>query len=123
MALLLILAGVAGVTAVAAGAFGAHGLRSVLTPESLGVWQTGALYHLIHTVALLGTAILARDEAMARPALWAGIAFAAGIVLFSGSLYLLALTGARWLGPVTPIGGLSFIVGWAMIVWAGLRAG
>ena len=122
MSLLLILAGLAGVTAVAAGAFGAHALRAALPPDMMAVWETGALYHLIHALALLGAALLARDEATARPALWAGIAFAAGIALFSGSLYALALTGIRSFGAVTPIGGGAFILGWALVVWAGWRA-
>lgn len=121
MNLLLILAGIAGVTSVAAGAFGAHALRDRLPPDMIEVWQTGALYHLIHAVALLAVAVLARDAVMARPAWWAGIAFAAGIVLFSGSLYLLAFTGAKILGAVTPVGGLAFMVGWALLIWAGWR--
>lgn len=122
MGFLLIAAGLAGLTGVAAGAFGAHALKGSLSPEMLAVWQTGALYHLLHAAALLGVAVLARDGAAARPALWAGIAFAAGIVLFSGSLYLLALTGTRALGAVTPFGGVAFMAGWAMLIWAGWRA-
>lgn len=122
MNLLLILSGLAGVTGVAAGAFGAHALRDRLTPDMLAVWQTGALYHLLHAVALLAAAALAREAAFARTAVWAGIAFSAGIVLFSGSLYLLAMTGTRILGAVTPVGGGAFMVGWALLVWGGWRA-
>ncbi|BCW89619.1 hypothetical protein sos41_27850 [Alphaproteobacteria bacterium SO-S41] len=123
MNFLLIAAGLAGLTGVAAGAFGAHALRDSLPPDMQAVWQTGALYHLLHAVALLGAAVLARDEAFARPAVWTGIAFAVGIVLFSGSLYLLALTGTRVLGAVTPLGGVAFMVGWALLIWTGWRAG
>jgi len=122
MGFLLIAAGIAGLTGVAAGAFGAHALKGSLSPEMLAIWQTGALYHLIHAAALLGLAALARDDAVARQALWAGFAFAAGIALFSGSLYLLALTGTRVLGAVTPLGGISFMAGWALLIWAGWRS-
>lgn len=121
MSLLLILAGIAGLTAVAAGAFGAHALRDAVTPDLLAIYQTGALYHLVHAVALLCTALLAREIVTERFALWAGIAFVIGIVIFSGSLYLLAITGTRWLGAITPIGGLAFMVGWAILIWAGIR--
>jgi len=123
MNFLLIAAGVAGLTGVAAGAFGAHALRGVVPPDMIAVWQTAALYHLLHAAALLALAVLARDEAFARPGLWAGIAFCAGIVLFSGSLYLLALTGTKGLGAVTPLGGLAFMIGWALLIWGGWRAG
>lgn len=120
--MLLILAGLAGFTAVAMGAFGAHALRGALTPEGLAVYQTGALYHLLHAAALFGTALLARDEPSARLAVWAGYAFAGGIVLFSGSLYVLAITGQKWLGAVTPLGGTLFLAGWALIAIAGWRS-
>lgn len=119
---LLIAAGFSGLTAVAAGAFGAHALRASLTPDLLAIYQTGALYHLVHAVALFGTALLSRSEAAASLAFAAGIAFLVGIVIFSGSLYLLAITGLRWMGAVTPIGGVSFMVGWALLIWAGFRA-
>jgi uncharacterized membrane protein YgdD (TMEM256/DUF423 family) len=119
---LLILAGFAGLTAVAAGAFGAHALRASLTPDLLAIYQTGALYHLVHAVALLGTAVLSRTESLAPLALAAGIAFLLGILIFSGSLYMLAITGMRWLGAITPLGGVSFMAGWAILIWAGFRA-
>lgn len=119
--MLLILAGIAGFTAVAMGAFGAHALRGSLSPESLTTFQTGALYHLVHAAALFGAALLARDDGAVRLAAWAGFAFAGGIVLFSGSLYLLAMTGQKWIGAVTPVGGLLFLAGWALVAFAGLR--
>ncbi|MCB9663157.1 MAG: DUF423 domain-containing protein [Alphaproteobacteria bacterium] len=106
-------AGLAGALGVALGAFGAHGLKGVVTdPHLLEVWDTGARYHLIHALALLAVA-----AHPARPA-WAGGLFLAGIVLFSGSLYLMTLTGFRWLGAVTPLGGLCFIAGWLVLAFA-----
>ncbi|HMV68427.1 MAG TPA: DUF423 domain-containing protein [Myxococcota bacterium] len=104
-------AAVTGALAVALGAFGAHGLKQVVTdPHLLEVWDTGARYHLLHAVVLL---VLA-----GRPASpWAPRLLLAGITLFSGSLYLMAITGARWLGAVTPLGGLCFIAGWLAIGW------
>jgi len=105
---------------VAAGAFGAHGLRGRLSPEMLAIFETGVRYHLIHALALLATAWAAsRWESPALP--WAGGLFAAGILLFSGSLYLLASTGVRWLGAVTPVGGLAFLLGWALLAWTAWR--
>jgi uncharacterized membrane protein YgdD (TMEM256/DUF423 family) len=106
--------------AVAAGAFGAHGLRGRLTPALLEVFETGARYHMYHALGLL-----AAGWAAARwpggAAVTAGWCFVAGTLLFSGSLYLLALTGQRWLGAVTPLGGVAFIVGWLALAWAALR--
>lgn len=107
--------------AVAAGAFGAHALRARLAPESLAVFETGARYQMYHGLALLAVAwLLARGPS--TPAAWAGWCFAAGVVLFSGSLYLLALTGRRWLGAVTPLGGVLFLAGWALLAWAAATA-
>ncbi len=120
--MLLVLAGLSGLLAVAMGAFGAHALRGSVSPEGLAIYQTGALYHLVHAVALFGAALLARDPATGKLALWAGYAFFAGTVLFSGSLYLLALTGHKWLGPITPIGGTLFLAGWALVALAGWKA-
>jgi uncharacterized membrane protein YgdD (TMEM256/DUF423 family) len=106
---------------VAAGAFGAHGLRARLSAEMLAVWETAARYQLYHALALLAVALAAaRWPAPGWSA--AGWLFAAGILVFSGSLYLLALTGVRWLGAVTPLGGLCFLAGWAVLAWAGRAA-
>ena len=106
--------------AVAAGAFGAHALRERLAPDMLAVFETGARYQMYHALGLLAVA-----WAVARwPGSSAGLAgwlFVAGTVLFSGSLYLLALTGTRWLGAITPLGGLAFIAGWAGLAWAALH--
>jgi uncharacterized membrane protein YgdD (TMEM256/DUF423 family) len=107
--------------AVAAGAFGAHALRGRLVPDMQTVFETGARYQMYHALALFVTA-----GALTRwpggPVIAAGWLFVAGTVLFSGSLYLLALTGQRWLGAITPLGGLAFIAGWAALAWAALRA-
>ena len=106
--------------AVAAGAFGAHALRSRLAPDTLGIFEVGARYHMYHALGLLAAAwAVARWPGGATTA--AGWLFVAGTVIFSGSLYLLSFTGQRWLGAVTPLGGLAFILGWAALAWAALR--
>jgi uncharacterized membrane protein YgdD (TMEM256/DUF423 family) len=96
---------------VAAGAFGAHGLKATLSPELMAIYQTGVDYHLFHALAVVALS-LAPIEGI-RPALWL---LTAGIVVFSGSLYLLALTDTRWLGAITPFGGVSFMLGWLLVV-------
>lgn len=96
---------------VAAGAFGAHALRARLTPEYLAVFETAARYQMYHALGLLSVAWAAARWPGPLPQ-WAGWLFVAGTVLFSGSLYLLALTGARWLGLITPLGGVAFLAGW-----------
>ncbi|MEB0138965.1 MULTISPECIES: DUF423 domain-containing protein [unclassified Undibacterium] len=103
--------------AVAAGAFGAHGLKTVLSLEMLAIWQTAVHYQMIHALGLLAIAMLGQ-HADARWLARAAIAFLLGMVIFSGSLYLLALSGLRWLGAITPLGGLAFLAGWAMLAWA-----
>ncbi len=101
---------------VAAGAFGAHALRTRLSPEMLAVYETGVRYQLIHALALLATAwAVTRWPSRAIPL--AGWLFVAGIVLFSGSLYVLCLSGVRTFGAVTPLGGLAFIAGWLLLAW------
>ena len=112
-----------GASGVAAGAFGAHALRPFLIERGmLDAWETGVHYHLLHAVALLGVAGWLRGErgtsSLSR-APWAVWCWCAGIVLFSGSLYLLAVGGPAWLGPVTPVGGVALIAGW---LWIGAAA-
>ena len=107
--------------AVAAGAFGAHALRNRLVPDMQGVFEVGARYHMYHALALLAAA-WAVGRWPGGPAVAAGWLFVAGTLIFSGSLYLLALTGQRWLGAITPLGGLAFILGWAALAWAALRS-
>lgn len=99
---------------VALGAFGAHGLRSRLAPDLLAIYETGVRYHLVHGLAACLAALLVRTGLGGR-AQAAGWLFVAGIVIFSGSLYLLALTGTRWLGAVTPLGGVAWITGWVLL--------
>ena len=103
--------------AVALGAFGAHGLRSRIVPDMLTTFEIGVRYQMYHALALLAVgAIAGRLPAGAVSA--AGWLFVAGTVVFSGSLYTLALTGQRWLGAVTPLGGLAFLAGWTVLAWA-----
>ncbi len=108
---------VAALVAVALGAFGAHSLRTKLSPEMLGIFEVGVRYQMYHAFGLIAVAwATARwPEANLNAAGWA---FIAGIVIFSGSLYLLSTTDMRWLGAITPIGGLAFIIGWAILVWS-----
>jgi uncharacterized membrane protein YgdD (TMEM256/DUF423 family) len=102
---------------VAAGAFGAHALRDRLAADMLTVYQTGVLYHLVHGLGALLAAVIATTHEAPR-ARMAGWLLLAGVVLFSGSLYVLAFTGARWLGAVTPLGGLAWVAGWVVLALA-----
>ncbi|MDQ2149449.1 DUF423 domain-containing protein [Alcaligenaceae bacterium C4P045] len=119
--IITILAALNMIAAVGAGAFGAHGLKRLLTPEMLGVWQTAVTYHIAHALGLFILAGLSArlNQPLIGTAAWVMLA---GIVMFSGSLYLLSTTGMRWLGPVTPLGGLAFMVAWAMVAWTAYRA-
>jgi uncharacterized membrane protein YgdD (TMEM256/DUF423 family) len=114
--------GVAALLAVALGAFGAHALRSRVAPDMLAVWHTGVEYHLFHALGLLALGFAAAQLPESPLIKYSGWLMLAGIVLFSGSLYLLALTGERWLGAITPIGGLAFLAAWALLVAAVLKA-
>ncbi len=103
-----------GFIAVAAGAFGAHALKSRLDPETLAIFETAARYQMYHALALIAVGIL--DDRM--PSMWlslSGWSFLAGILIFSGSLYVLTLTGTHWLGAITPIGGVAFLAGWFLL--------
>ena len=102
---------------VALGAFAAHGLKARLSPDLLSIFETGVRYEMYHALGLLAAA-WAASRWPGTAALAAGWLFVAGTVLFSGSLYLLALTGARWLGAVTPFGGLAFLAGWICLAAA-----
>jgi uncharacterized membrane protein YgdD (TMEM256/DUF423 family) len=106
--------------AVALGAFGAHGLRARLSPDMLAVYETGVRYQMYHALALLAVAWVASRWPGAPLTAWAGWAFVAGTVFFSGSLYVLALTNQSWVGAVTPIGGVAFIAGWVCLALAAL---
>lgn len=120
MRFLFVLGSVLGGLAVIFGAFAAHGLRNTLSANDLATFEVGVRYHMYHALGLLAAA-WAAGRWESPTALAAGWFFLAGIVLFSGSLYLLVLTGPRWLGAVTPLGGVSFLVGWALLAWTAVR--
>lgn len=107
--------------AVAAGAFGAHGLKARLTPDMLAIWETAARYHMYHSLGLVLVGLFASSR-QSGLLTGSGAAMIAGIALFSGSLYVLALTGVKWLGAITPLGGLAFLAGWALLAVAAARA-
>jgi uncharacterized membrane protein YgdD (TMEM256/DUF423 family) len=115
----LLAGAVEGFIAVALGAFGAHGLRGRLSPDMLAVFETGVRYHMYHALALLLTGAVA-GRLDGRAIVAAGWLFVAGIVLFSGSLYVLAATGVTALGAITPIGGVAFLAGWVCLAVASL---
>ncbi len=106
-----------GFLGVAAGAFGAHALKSILTPDLLQVFEVGVRYLMYHALALVGVGLLGRQAPQRALNVAAG-AFVAGIILFSGSLFLLAFNGTRWIGAITPIGGAAFLIGWASLLKA-----
>ncbi len=108
-----LMVGIAGASAVLLGAFGAHALRGVLDARALEIWQTAVTYHAWHALAL----VLAVALGQGRSGRIAQIAFTTGIVLFSGSLYALALGAPRWAGIITPLGGLAFVAGWMALGW------
>lgn len=115
MKIFVVLGSLSAFLGVGLGAFGAHGLKTKVTPEMLAVWQTGVLYHLVHALGLLLIGILCHlmpETATARNAGWAILL---GTVLFSGSLYLMVLTGIKPLGMITPFGGIAFLVGWLLL--------
>ena len=110
----LVLGAIGGLLSVALGAFAAHALKNMLDPELLRIFEKGVRYQGVHSLALLATGLLLREAPL--PSLRAAaLAFALGMLLFSGSLYLLALTGIRSLGMVTPLGGVAFLAGWALL--------
>jgi uncharacterized membrane protein YgdD (TMEM256/DUF423 family) len=114
-------AGIFGLTGVGLGAMGAHVLAATLAERGMAhAWETGALYHLFHALAVFGAAIWLRGSASRtrKHFVWATRCWVAGILLFSGSLYWLALGGPRWLGPVTPLGGVALMAGWVLVISA-----
>ncbi len=111
-----------GLTGVMLGAFGAHGLAARgLTPAQLSSWDTAVQYQLIHALALLATSIWLRQSGPSELSI-SGIAWVVGVVLFSGSIYMLVLGGSRWMGPITPLGGVSLIIGWGALLVAAYRS-
>jgi uncharacterized membrane protein YgdD (TMEM256/DUF423 family) len=120
----LALGAASAVIAVAAGAFGAHALRARLDARGLEIWETAARYQMYHALALVLVALLIERAGATRRATalgGAGWAFVAGTLLFSGSLYTLALTGVTKLGAITPLGGVAFIAGWVVLAYAAMR--
>jgi uncharacterized membrane protein YgdD (TMEM256/DUF423 family) len=116
----LVLGSVSACLAVAAGAFGAHALKASFSPEALVTWETAARYQMYHALAML--AVGAAAQALRTTSLRvAGLLFLIGTLIFSGSLYALVLTGERWLGAITPIGGLALMAGWLTFAWAVIR--
>ncbi|ARN74185.1 DUF423 domain-containing protein [Oceanicoccus sagamiensis] len=115
---LLMIAALSGLLAVAIGAFGAHGLKGRVTTDLMAVYQTGVQYHFYHTLALLLVGILMLQFPQESLLSWSGWLFVVGMIIFSGSLYVMALTGIKWLGAITPIGGVAFIAGWLSLAIA-----
>jgi uncharacterized membrane protein YgdD (TMEM256/DUF423 family) len=119
---LLIGAGLSGFIGVALGAFGAHALKAVLSSEMLVVYRTGVDYQFVHTLALIAVVVLALKFPAIGAWQWSGVFFLIGIIVFSGSLYALALSGVKILGAVTPIGGLCFLIGWSLFTWSAYQS-
>jgi uncharacterized membrane protein YgdD (TMEM256/DUF423 family) len=111
----LFLGAISALTGVGMGAFGAHGLKAILSPEMLTVYQTGVTYQMWHALGLIGIALMRQQFAEDNLLNWAGSLMFIGILLFSGSLYLLALLDLKWLGMITPLGGVSFITAWVLV--------
>lgn len=121
MKLFLSLSGIFGFLAVALGAMAAHKLQSKMDAHYYQIFQTGAQYQMYHALALLGVAILLKlypESGLFIAAAWC---FVGGIIIFSGSLYVLSLTETKWLGAITPIGGLSFLAGWLLLFWQAFK--
>lgn len=108
---------------VAFGAFGAHALKGQLDGYYLEIYKTGVLYHLIHALGIVLIGILARGSEKERGVVISGYLMLAGLLIFSGSLYLLAITGQRWMGAITPIGGLLFLFAWGLLALATIKRG
>jgi uncharacterized membrane protein YgdD (TMEM256/DUF423 family) len=119
--ILLIMGAVNAFLAVTFGAFGAHALKARLSADMQAVYQTAVQYHFYHALGLLLIGVVALNIPSAEFTKWAGRLMILGIVLFSGSLYVLSITGVRWLGAITPLGGLSFLIAWALLAVGILR--
>ena len=118
----LILGAANAALAVLLGAFGAHSLKTYLAADMMAVYQTGLQYHLFHSLGLIAVGLAAKQIGDSARLRWSGWLMLAGIVIFSGSLYVLSTTGWKWLGAVTPLGGLSFIVAWVLFVVAVVKS-
>lgn len=120
--LFIIIAAISGLIAVILGAFAAHGLKQTLASQALQTFQVGVQYQMYHALALLGVGLLMQVKPAMSGLKASGIAYILGTLLFSGSLYALALGAPRWLGPITPLGGLSFMLGWLLLAIAAWRS-
>lgn len=118
----LILASLFGGLAVALGAFGAHAMAGRYSESLLGTFETAVRYQFYHALALVAVVVALGRWPQSMPAIWAGWFFVAGIVVFSGSLYVLVFGGLRWMGAITPIGGVAFITGWLLLAWSAWRS-
>jgi uncharacterized membrane protein YgdD (TMEM256/DUF423 family) len=116
------LAALSGFLSVAFGAFGAHALKSKLNPDMLAVYKTAVEYQFVHTLALLLVGVLLQQWSKSFALHVSALSFTVGIIIFSGSLYILSLSGVRWLGAITPIGGLAFLIGWISLFIAAYKA-
>jgi uncharacterized membrane protein YgdD (TMEM256/DUF423 family) len=114
-------AAVALAAGVVLGAFGAHAIKPRLAPEAFAVYETAVQYHFWHALGLLGVSILMGQWPTARGLVWSAWLLIAGLFLFSGSLYALTLTDMRWLGMLTPLGGVAFIAAWVILAWTAVR--
>jgi uncharacterized membrane protein YgdD (TMEM256/DUF423 family) len=120
--LFLAAGGLAALAAVALGAFGAHALKARLPADALAVWHTAVEYHVYHALGLLAIGLVAQHLPESDLLKWSGGLMLAGIALFSGSLYALALSGERWLGAIAPVGGSAFLLAWALLAVAVIRS-
>lgn len=118
----VVLGAVNGFLAVAFGAFAAHALKNILSTGLLEVFRTGVDYQALHALALVAVGLIGGQSGRSRVLQLAGWSFASGILLFSGSLYVMALTDIRWLGAITPFGGTAFLIGWGALAWHAGRA-
>lgn len=118
----VVLGSVGMMLAVAMGAFGAHALKKALSPDLMAIYETAVHYHVYHALGLLAVGLLALHLPSMVLLHWSGILMAVGLVLFSGSLYVLSLSGIRWLGAITPFGGLAFLVAWLLLAVAVMKA-
>ncbi|MBR9727327.1 DUF423 domain-containing protein [Shewanella intestini] len=114
---IMFVAAISGFIAVALGAFGAHGLKTIAPEHLVNIFNLGVQYQFYHTFALVALS-LSYQAMPVKQIVWAARCFVAGMVLFSGSLYLYAFTGVKWVGPITPIGGTALLVGWALFAYA-----
>lgn len=121
MKIFILLGSISAFIGVALGAFGAHGLEGRISERMLEVWKTGVTYHMFHAIALLVVGILVYKFPGAASFSWAGWMMFIGIILFSGSLYMLSTTGIKLFGPITPLGGLAFLIGWVLVAIGAIR--